>query len=338
MLAASAAVYGPWLAYGWFAVGRLLPESGAATRFLSLAYAPFFGTGPAELVTRGPDAPFVLLHLQRAVSVLKLTPPVHGLFRAVERAGGAASMSEGAVLAGNLVGAVLLAAFAVWFVRRARRSRVSELMFLLVFGVSLVAAYSAYIFGLVFFIRYLFPVHFVATIFVAVFAGDAVSWVRSRGPVLRRAAVAACTLYAAGHLYMACNCCFRSAPVYHFYDVAQWVKENTDRNETIGVFQSGTIGYLSERRVVNLDGKVNGYALAALREGTLEEYLREESIDVLMDDDSVIRLFLGDDHHLDETRCFTGGGCGLPGWIGYRINGHFADHVGSGGAQAGSAR
>jgi hypothetical protein len=156
-------------------------------------------------------------------------------------------------------------------------------------------------------------------IFVAIAAQDVVSWLRERTPVWRRCAAVALALYAAAHLYMSCNRCFRSTPVYHFYDVAKWVEQNTDRGETIGVFQSGAIGYVSNRRVVNLDGKVNGQALTALQDGTLDNYIRRAGIDVLMDDTEVIRLFLGDEHSFDDGECFTGDACGLPGWIGYRL-------------------
>ena len=322
MLGASLAVYSPWLIYGWFAVGRLLPESGSATRFLSMAYAPFFGMGPPELMVSGPDASFIGQHVARAASVLKLTPVTHTLFRVIERAGASLSSPEVAALISHIVGILLVIAVIAWaFLRRRapRGSNIGELSFLILFSVALMAAYSFYVFGSFFFIRYLYPVHFVATIFLAIAAADILGAVRSRA--VRRALVTACALYAAGHLYMAYNCCFRSQPVYHFYDIAQWVESNTDKNETIGVFQSGTIGYLSNRRVVNLDGKVNGDALAALRRGELESYVEAAGIDVLLDNTRVIRLFLGDEHRFDAGRCFTGAGSGLPGWIGYRLGG-----------------
>jgi hypothetical protein len=118
---------------------------------------------------------------------------------------------------------------------------------------------------------------------------------------------------------MAYNQCFRSTPVYHFYDVARWVRDNTSRGEVIGVFQSGTIGYLSGRRVVNLDGKVNGDALAALRSDTLEEYLRDQRIDLLMDHATVLRLFLGENRRFAGGACFDGTSCGMPQWVGYRL-------------------
>jgi hypothetical protein len=332
MLGTALAVYSPWLVYGWFAVGRLLPESGAATRFLSLAYAPFFGMGSSELITSGPDGAFVANHLARAASVLKLTPATHVLFRAIERAGFTLSSPEATTAASNIVGIVLLLGLSVWLLlglRSRETNRAHELSFLLLFSVSLIAAYVFYIFGSFFFLRYLYPVHFVATIFIAIAVADLVAL--ARRPLVRRALATTCALYLAGLLYMGYNCCFRSTPVYHFYDIARWVEANTSEDETIGVFQSGTIGYLSNRRVVNLDGKVNGEALSALRQGRLEDYINGVGVDVLLDHTKVIQLFLGDEHRYSSGTCFTGASSGLPGWIGYRIR-----HTDTRSAQSGS--
>jgi hypothetical protein len=113
--------------------------------------------------------------------------------------------------------------------------------------------------------------------------------------------------------------------VYRFYDAAKWIKTHTDASDTIGVFQSGAIGYLSGRRVINLDGKVNREAFAALQKGQLNSYVQTAGIDVVMDNSGVIDLFLGpwsdaDKKRLESERVFTGGDNGVPGWIGYRIS------------------
>jgi hypothetical protein len=323
MIGAAFLVYLPWLAYGVIAVGRVIPESGTATRFLSLAYAPFFGVGSADLINTGPDGSFVWAHVTRAISVLKLTPFTHALFRTIERLTSGTAIGPAAKLAGNVLGVAMLGAVAVWAFLRSRdpgRRAVRELSFLLLFSVSLMAAYALYVFGVFFFIRYLYPVYFVAMIFGALLLHDAVGLVRRFRPKWRVAIAAICVVYAAGHLYMGFNCCYRSAPVYHFYDIARWVEENTSEDETIGVFQSGAIGYLSTRKVVNLDGKVNGDALSALQEGRLNSYVDGAGIDVLLDHTTIIELFLGDAGNSRGQPCFSGRDSGLPGWIGYRLS------------------
>jgi hypothetical protein len=331
-------VYSPWLVYGLVTVGRAIPESGAATRFLSLAYAPFFGVGSADLVDSGPDGGFIWAHVTRALSVLKVTPWTHGFFRTLERATAGTTLAHAGQVVGNIVGLAMLGAFAAWaFVRRRRDGQVMrELSFLLLFSASLMAAYAFYVFGVFFFLRYLYPVFFVATIFGAVVLGEAVAAARRLSPRPRTAVAALCVVYAAGHLYMGLNCCYGSVPVYHFYDVATWVEENTDEDETIGVFQSGAIGYLSSRKVVNLDGKVNGDALAALQEKRLGDYVEEAGIDVLLDDATVIDLFLKDEERAWRKPCFSGSDRGLPGWVGYRIS--TLDTGGGSGGPGGSAR
>src|SRR4029077_13881509 len=42
-------------------------------------------------------------------------------------------------------------------------------------------------------------------------------------------------------------------------DAAQWARVNLPADAVIGAWNAGAIGYLSERRVVNLDGVVNSW-------------------------------------------------------------------------------
>jgi hypothetical protein len=43
--------------------------------------------------------------------------------------------------------------------------------------------------------------------------------------------------------------------------VTTWVKENLSEEETIGIWNAGYIGYFSQRKVINLDGLINGKEL-----------------------------------------------------------------------------
>jgi hypothetical protein len=76
--------------------------------------------------------------------------------------------------------------------------------------------------------------------------------------------------------------------------------------------------------VVNLDGKVNGDALSALRHGDMGDYIRKAGIDVVIDHESVLNLFLGPCGEGDlggmlATRCFNGSQVGALGWVGFRV-------------------
>jgi hypothetical protein len=326
--AAAFVVYLPWLVYSVTAVGSPFQESGTATRFLSIAYAPFFNLPTAGVLNNGPGVPFVWAHVEHALAVLKISPPVHVFFRVVEKMTGGGPLSGWLLVVMNIAGLAGLGIFGVWLIRSRSTDRWEsrrELMFLVLFAVMLVAAYASYIFGVFFFIRYFYPVYFVATIFAACMLHDAIEWLTRKQSVLRFATAGLVVLYAAGLVYMGFSSGFRSNRVYHFFDVAGWVEQNTAEDETIGVFQGGAIGYFSNRRVVNLDGKVNGDALAALKSGKLCEYISESGIDIVLDHTNVIALFIGEQGEArlagaSAPRCFSGETVGAPGWTGFRVD------------------
>jgi len=322
-LAACLGVCAPWIIYGLVTVGSPLQESGNATRFLSVAYAPLFDMGSRALVQTGPDAGFVWDHVARSAAVLKANPLTHTLFRAVQKLGLAGAESAALILS-RALSAALVVLFALWAWWRIRRTTSKELTFLLLFSVLMIAAYSAWIFGVFFFLRYYFPLFIVAAIYGALVIDDLLSWVSACSLPVRRMATAAAAFYLAAFAWMSISSGFRSSPVYHFYDIAHWVEENIDENETVGVFQSGAIGYLSGRHVVNLDGKVNREAGVALREGRLLQYLSSAGIDVVMDDMKVLDLFLGpwseeDYRRLEQQAVYLGHRDGTPGWLGLRV-------------------
>jgi hypothetical protein len=318
----------PWMVYGIAAVGSPVPESGRATRFLALAYAPFFDLGPATMSAEGPTASFVATHFLRSVETFKVVPVLHPAFRAVRKAGVRLDASHGSEIAADVLGVAVLFGFVFWWMKRRRSDEgrpAREFEFLIWFSAAMIAAYSTFVFGVFFFLRYYYPVYFVAMIFAGCAAHDVIQHVqKSRAPV-RRVALAAAGAYAAALLFMGYGSAFRSLPVYRFYDAARWIRTHTDSSDTIGVFQSGAIGYLSGRRVINLDGKVNREAFEALREGRLSTYVASAGIDLLMDNANVIELFLGpwsdaEKKRLEAERVFTGGEYGVPGWIGYRLS------------------
>jgi 4-amino-4-deoxy-L-arabinose transferase-like glycosyltransferase len=136
--AAAFVVYLPWLVFCIAAVGSPVQESGTATRFLSIAYAPFFEMGTADVMENGPGVPFIWAHVEHALSVLKQSPPVHVFFRASEKLTGGAPLSGGPLTAANAAGLVALGLFAAWLVRgrtSTGRAGRNELMFLVLFSV-----------------------------------------------------------------------------------------------------------------------------------------------------------------------------------------------------------
>jgi hypothetical protein len=71
----------------------------------------------------------------------------------------------------------------------------------------------------------------------------------------------------------------------------------------VGTFNSGIAGFFHEN-VVNLDGKMNSDALAALRSGTLDEYLAHDRIDVMIDWPEQVALYISPERLREHwTRC-----------------------------------
>ncbi len=289
-------LYGPWVLFNIVESGTIIQDSGRATRFLSLAYTSYFGYGPESLAFKGPDISFILIHLEHAVSSLKVIPPVQVFFRSAEKLDAFLGTGAAFRIVSNIAGFIVLifAGLTVLRWRRdGRKSKRGEVRFLLVYSALLMFSYSFYIFGAFFFLRYFFPVYMIASIYLAFFLQDGFDWLRERSVTVKRTCVAAAAVYLLFFSFFSYSQAFRSHPVYPYYDIAQWIEENTQKEDKLGVFQCGTIGYLCDRQVINLDGKVNRDAFFALKAGKLDEYLKDEGIDVVIDHSKILELFLG---------------------------------------------
>ena len=317
-------LYGPWLLFNMAVCGSPLQDSGAATRFLSLAYAGYFGYGTGSMASRGPDSSFIWAHLTHAISTMKVIPPMHLIFRLIDRAGAMLGSPGGFHSAGNIIGFLALGGIgftALRWRRDERKKRRGEVHFLVLFAAVLCASYATYVFGMFFFLRYFYPVYLIACIYLAFLLQDVHEWYARRSVAMRRAVILASALYVGLFAAFSYSQAFRSRPIYPFYDVSHWVTENTGEAEKIGVFQCGTIGYLSKRQIINLDGKVNRGALEAMKSGCLDAYLRKEGIEVVIDHSDILRIFFGDARGKMPGSC-TDIVCremkNPSGWIAYR--------------------
>ena len=64
---------------------------------------------------------------------------------------------------------------------------------------------------------------------------------------------------------------------------AEWIRQNGGPEARVGMFQSGTTGFLYPERVVNLDGNVECSAPAAVRAGALSGFLAARHVRYLVD-------------------------------------------------------
>ena len=62
-----------------------------------------------------------------------------------------------------------------------------------------------------------------------------------------------------------------------------WIAQNTDQNDRLGIFQSGTVGFLYPKNVVNLDGKVNPAAFRAYKSEQFPRYVDSMDFDYIVD-------------------------------------------------------
>lgn len=82
-------------------------------------------------------------------------------------------------------------------------------------------------------------------------------------------------------------------------DAGRWLEQHTEPDERIVSFNSGLIGYFSQRPVINLDGVINNASLAALEDEQLARFICDSGARWYVDFDPVVlgeyRSFLGDD-------------------------------------------
>jgi hypothetical protein len=219
---------------------------------------------------------------------------------------------------------------ALVFARRsARRGRTlpADFGFLLLYSVLMVCAYSFVVFGQIFYSRYYYPVFFFSIVLGAVGFDALIGLLRT--PRTRRVvAIGATAAYAVVLGYMSLNRVQNGN--YRFLHVVDWIAARTAPDARIGVFNSGAIGYFSDRQIVNLDGKVNAAAREALRTDRLCWYIESQQLDYVIDHEWIVQHLLlshtRDPGCIGFERVEDDGGLGVPGWAAYRVVHDVAAH------------
>ena len=86
---------------------------------------------------------------------------------------------------------------------------------------------------------------------------------------------------------------------------AKWLKNNTPQDAVVGTFNAGIVAFFSERKTINLDGKINNPALKAREQNRLLAYINGQKIGYLVDYPQYFRNYekfmggnLGDDFEI----------------------------------------
>jgi len=257
-------VLSPWLILSFHYTGSLLPISGQAVRFLSLA--------KLRLSRIEPGWHWQFKTIRNTMAVWVSAPlPLMNTVRI---------LAEGLALPRRILygGAALLAAVGIWGLwHRApqeARERPKRLVALIVYSGGMLGLYSLYIYTCWYHGRYQAPMVFLVALVYGTFFAWAPRWGR------QAFWVGALALILPGLWIME----FREPPRMGYQRIGVYVQKAFPPGTRIGAYQSGAMGYLARDKVItNLDGVVNEGALRAHQERRAFVYTREQGLEYLVD-------------------------------------------------------
>ena len=282
----------PYLLWLHHRFGALLPESGSATRFLSLCYGTRFVFGARSATFFPPESPPLLYYwgsLRKALQTLLEQPllfPASLLTAPVSLLGWLGPQRWLLVVGGAFLGLTNLVALR----HRAGLGEGAWKGFARVAGISALLWIPAYAFGALgqwWFSRYFFPLFLLSTMVSGAALdrlGEGVAGLRRLGP--RKMMLLACGLHALVFATQVPGTFLRHKPnlnVSTYLLAVQALDAQLPAGSRVGAFQSGTVGYFSRCQVINLDGVVNRDATRALREQRMATYIRQEGITAVID-------------------------------------------------------
>ena len=257
--AAALAVSLPWLAHGLSAFGGLVPVSGRAY------------LGRADVAANARAAAVALFeHVSLLFSFAFQPIPQHGAF--------VAACAAGVTLAASAIAVAIARA-------PGGRRRQAVLAVPVLFGAALLAFYVLFFAAPHFLRRYLFPLSpFLAVAWGAVAAS---LWRRAAASRLRRAGPVV-LLLVLGHFVLRDGLLVRGPWRRDaLFRGVEWVEANLAADTWVGAFQSGTLGFFHDY-TINLDGKVNPQALAAIQARALADYVADSPIQYVVDWASIV--------------------------------------------------
>lgn len=264
----------PWFLSSYFITGKVAFESGGANRLRSLAQY------------RGTNI---------------YTYHISGLVPNLQVGAGTSFMPWLALIRRRYVALTLallfgagLAAVRLRCAREKAQECLLSLSFLLWFGIGLMGAYVFYQFSAWNWGRYFYGVGIAGIVLMAIWVQTVYqALVGALGPLRPRLADHAYTsLTLLFVLLMPISQPVGTNPVLTSsidwytasqYTAAEWLSTHTPPDVRVAAFQSGIIGYFSERTVINLDGVVNSEALPYYLDQNIARYLRLSDVKYLVD-------------------------------------------------------
>lgn len=258
------AALSPWLALSWAYTHSLIPVSGKAVRFLSLAKLKLSGIKPGWIWH------FKMLRntmVQWANSPLPVISVVHVV-------AGWLSFSR-RILYGGLA---FLAGLGLWGLWRRTlgetRERAGRLLFFFLYAAGMLGLYSFYIYTSWYHARYQAPMALLMTVAYGLVYSWSPRWGRQLGWGMALALI----------LPGLWKTQFEEPLPMGYYRIGTYVQKAFPAGTSIGAYQSGAMGYLARDKVItNLDGVVNEGALRAHQERRAFVYTREQGLEYLVD-------------------------------------------------------
>ncbi len=264
----------PWLMWSYVATGSIVQISGRAGGVvLRQGYEKEHGSGLEPRLRHGADL---------AWNIFKSDLPHSYFIRSDHPAWPA------------LVGGAFIVVFIGWTATRARGTYRDGALALavVIFGLLATLAYHG---GVRFFMRswYFTPMALAGALALGLVVDAAARFVDERMPrlsLVRRADIRSALYVGATAILLVAY--QPNEPMgwtgehpheLNTYAGARWLAQNTPMDTRAGGFNSGVVGYFSERTVVNLDGVVNEKAYNALKMCRVTEYVRDERLDYVVD-------------------------------------------------------
>jgi hypothetical protein len=289
---AGALVLMPYLLWLRFKFRTLLPQSGEATRFLSLCYGTRFVFGARAAQFFAPESPPLLYYLGSLRKALQTLVEQPLLFPA-------SLVTAPLGLLGGLGPrhwVLVLGAGALWLLNLAILKRPRGIGegswkgFARICWISAALWIPSYALGGLgqwWFSRYFFPLFLLCTMLSGVALdrlGEGVALFRRLGH--RGFAALACAPHLVLFAVQLPDALLLHKPnlnVGTYLEAAKILDGQVPPGSRTGAFQSGTLGYFSKSQVINLDGVVNADASRALRDKSMAAYVREEGIEAIID-------------------------------------------------------